>query len=52
METSEERLEQTKKFVEELIKKEHYYKWSAKGILIAINNALSLGIYSLPKEDK
>lgn len=51
METSEERLNRVKKFVNELIKKEPYYVWKPQTILQAIKNCCELGIDSLPKED-
>lgn len=50
METDKERLEESKKFVSELLKKSKYYNWSVDAVLCAVKKALELGLYSLPKD--
>lgn len=50
METAEERLAKTKAFIENLLKKERYYKWTVKDVLVSLQNCVESGTTAEPKE--
>lgn len=50
METAEQRLVKTKKFVDELLNKERFYNWNVFDVLMAVKECALLGQTVLPKE--
>lgn len=52
METAEQRLVKTKKFVDELLNKERFYNWTAFDVLMAVKGCIMKGTTELPKEKR